>query len=228
MSDTSTNKGIVKYSSRDYESIMKDFWEVAPTLTDTWRPESDSDPGVVIAKFIASCADILGTSTDLLANEVFAPSVSQRKNAEKLFALIGYDLGWYVCSRTECTFTNNMEERVKIDFGFNGANFCTLNAYTDITNEDRVITYNILPLTSGYGDSESRSTRQIISDNINIFAESDIVTLEPGESCTRVAVEGELRSFNISVADVKANNYIITLPSQHIDTTCVWSKLNLR
>ena len=224
MSDTSTNKGIVKYSSRDYESIMKDFWEVAPTLTDTWRPESDSDPGVVIAKFIASCADILGTSTDLLANEVFAPSVSQRKNAEKLFALIGYDLGWYVCSRTECTFTNNMEERVKIDFGFNGANFCTLNAYTDITNEDRVITYNILPLTSGYGDSESRSTRQIISDNINIFAESDIVTLEPGESCTRVAVEGELRSFNISVADVKANNYIITLPSQHIDTTCVWVK----
>lgn len=224
MADTSTSKGIVKYSSRDYDSIMEDFWEVAPTLTEIWKPESDSDPGVVLAKFIASAADVLGVSVDLLANEVFAPSVAQRKNAEKIFALIGYDLGWYICARTEVTFTNNMEQNVKLDFGFNGANFCTLNAYTDITNEDRVITYNILPMTSSYGASESRSTRQIIADNINYFAESDVVTLEPGESCVRVAVEGELRSFNISVADVKANNYIITLPSQHIDTTCVWVK----
>ena len=152
MSDTSTSKGIVKYSSRDYDSIMEDFWEVAPILTETWKPESDSDPGVVLAKFIASAADVLGVSIDLLANEVFAPSVSQRKNAEKIFALIGYDLGWYTSARTEVTFTNNTEDRIKIDFGFNGANFSTVNAYTDITNEDRVITYNILPLTSSYGD----------------------------------------------------------------------------
>ena len=92
MSDTSYNKGIIKYTSRDYDSIMADFWEVAPTLIETWKPEADSDPGVVLAKFIASAADMLGVNTDLVANEVFAPSVSQRKNAEKIFALIGYDL----------------------------------------------------------------------------------------------------------------------------------------
>ncbi len=223
MSD-STSKGIIKYSSRDYDSIMDDFWAVVPSIIETWRPEADADPGVVLGKFIASAADVLGISTDLLANEVFAPSVSQRKNAEKIFALIGYDLGWWTAGTTEVTLTNNMEDTIKIDLGFNGSSFCTLNAYTDITNQDRVITYNILPLTSSYGAEDSRSTRQIVSENINVFADTDIVTLEPGESCTRVAVEGELRSFNISVADVKANNYIFTLPSQHIDTTRVWIK----
>ena len=224
MADSSTNKGIVNYSSRDYDSIMNDFWSIVPTLTEAWTPQSDADPGVVLAKFMASCADMMSTSLDLVANEVFAPSVSQRKNAEKVFGLIGYDLGWYVAASTECTFTNNMDDTIRIDFGFNGSNFCTVNAYTDITNEDRVITYNILPMTSSYGDTESRSTRQIIADNIDVFAMNDPVTLAPGESCTRVAVEGELRSFNVSVADVKANNYVITLPSQHIDTTRVWLK----
>lgn len=224
MADTSTNKGIVKYSSRDYDSIMADFWEVVPTLIETWRPESDSDPGVVLAKFIASAADVLSVNTDIIANEVFAPSVTQRKNAEKIFSLIGYDLGWFVASTTECTFTNNTEQAITIDFGFNGSNFCTLNAYTDITNEDRVITYNILPMTSSYGDDESRSSRQIIADTIDVFAENDPVTLEPGESCVRVAVEGELRSYNVAVSTVKSNNYKITLPSQHIDTTRVWVK----
>ena len=224
MADTSTNNGIVKYSSRDYDSIMNDFWSVVPTLTESWQPESDSDPGVVIAKYVASVADVLGVNLDLQANEVYAPSVSQRKNAEKIFSLIGYDLGFYTAATTEVTFTNNTEDNLTIDFGFNGSDFCTVNAYTDITDEDRVITYNILPMTSSYGDSESRSVRQIIASTIDIFAENDPVTLAPNESCTRVAVEGELRSYNVSVASVKANNYIITLPSQHIDTTRVWVK----
>lgn len=222
MADSS--KGIIKYSSRDYESIMKDFWEVVPTLTSLWSPESDADPGVVLAKFVASAADMLGVNLDIQANEVYAPSVTQRKNAEKILALIGYDLGWYTASTTEVTFTNNSESSMTLDFGFNGANFCTLNAYTDITDADRVITYNILPGTSSYGQSFSRSSRTTVAGEQDYFIDSDIVSLNPGEACTRVAVEGDLRSFTVPVADVRSNNYKITLPSQHIDTTRVWVK----
>lgn len=224
MSDTTSNKGIIKYSSRDYESIMKDFNEVVPKMTDLWKPEADSDPGVVLAKFVASAADMLSTNLDIVANEVYAPSVTQRKNAEKIFALIGYDLGWYVAATTEVTFKNNTDQPVTLDFGFNGANFCTLNAYTDITDADRVITYNILPGTSSYSDSYSKSVRSIVAPTQDIFIDSDIVTLQPEETCTRVAVEGELKSFIVSVADVKKANYKITLPSQHIDTRRVWLK----
>lgn len=214
--------GMVKYSSRDYDSLMKEFWDLVPKLTELWKPEAEADPGVVIGKFIASVADMLGVNVDWLANEVFAPSVSQRKNAEKIFGLIGYDLGWYTAARTEVTFTNaRSDETITLDFGFNGSNFATLNAYTDITNQSRVITYNILPRT---GAITTRSRRQVLTEYPDVFAESDKVELKPGESVKRVAIEGELRNYTISVADIKKNNYVVRLPSQHIDTTAIWVK----
>lgn len=223
MSDSSS-RGLVKYTSRDYESLMKEFWEIVPTLTDLWRPEADADPGVVLGKFLASVADMLGVNLDIFATELFGPSVKQRKNAEKIFGLIGYKLGWWTAGRTEVTFTNVGDSSVTIDFGFNGSNFSTLNAYADITEQARVITYNILPLTNKYGATDTRSKRQTTTEDVDLFAETDSVTLAPNESVTRVAIEGELRSYTVSVADVKANNYTIQLPSQHLDTTAVWVK----
>lgn len=240
-------KGMVKYTSRDYESIMEDFWDMVPKMTElwnptpdkytvksfqnghevekeVWNPEANADPGVVLGKWTASIADMLGTNLDWLANEVYAPSVSQRKNAQRIFSLIGYELGWYTAARTEVTFVNTSDSNIKFDFGFNGSNFCTLNAYTDISGNSRVITYNILPLTSTYGNQETRSSHNVTSGTINIFADSDEVTLGPGQHVTRVAIEGELRSYSVSVAAVKKNNYIITLPSQHVDTTAIWIK----
>lgn len=218
------DRGVVKYTSRDYQSIMADFWELVPKMTELWTPEADADPGVVLGKFLASVADMLGINLDWLANELYAPSVSQRKNAEKLFGLIGYELGWYTAARTEVTFTNNADKAITFDFGFNGSNFSTLNAYTDITDNARVITYNILPLTNKYGASETRSRRVVTTENLNVFADTDKVTLEPGESVTRVAVEGEFRSYSVSVDYIRKNNYIINIPSQHIDTTAIWIK----
>lgn len=218
------DRGMINYTSRDYTSLMNEFWRIVPTLTELWKPQAEADPGVVIGKYIASVADMLGVNLDWLANELFAPSVTQRKNAEKVFGLIGYKLGWYTAARTEVTITNNSGKDIVIDFGFNGSNFATLNAYTDITNQARVITYNILPLTNKYGLSESRSMRQTTATDVDIFASTDSVSLASGQSVTRVAIEGELRSYTVSVAQVKANNYIINLPSQHIDTTAVWVK----
>lgn len=219
-----SNRGLINYTSKDYQSFMEEFWALVPKLTDLWKPEADADPGVVLGKLLASAADMLAVNEDYLANELFAPSVVQRKDAEKIFGLIGYDLGFYTAARTEVTITNNTSDTMNIDFGFNGANFCTLNAYTDITNTSRVITYNILPMTNSYGNTESRSRRSVLTDYIDVFAESDKVALESGKSVTRVAIEGDLRSYSVSVDDIIKNNYIITLPSQHVDTTAVWVK----
>jgi len=212
------------YTSRDYNSLVEQFWDLVPKLTDLWKPEADADPGVVLGKLLASAADLLGVNVDYLANEVFAPSVVQRKDAEKIFGLIGYDLGFYTAARTEVTFTNNTSDTMTLDFGFNGSNFSTLTASTDITNTARVITYNILPMTSGYGDTDTRSRRSVLSDYIDVFADTDIVNLESGASCTRVAIEGDLRSYTVPVSKIKDNNYIVTLPSQHVDTTAIWIK----
>jgi hypothetical protein len=61
-------------------------------------------------------------------------------------------------------------------------------------------------MTSSYGDTESRSRRSVLTDYIDVFAESDVVALESGKSVTRVAIEGELRSFSVSVDQI-VNNY---------------------
>ena len=205
-----SNRGLINYASRDYQSLMEEFWALVPKLTDLWKPEADADPGVVLGKILASAADSLGVNIDYLANELFAPSVMQRKDAEKIFGLIGYDLGFYTAARTEVTFTNNTSDTMNLDFGFNGANFCTLNAYTDITNTSRVITYNILPMTNSYGNNESRSRRSVLTDYIDVFADTDTVSLPAGQSVTRVAIEGDLRSYSVSVDEIVKNNYIIT------------------
>lgn len=229
------SRGIVKYTSRDYLSIIDDLIEGTKVLTDLWtpkgdtakalwKPEATADPGYVLMTHLASVADMLGINTDIQANELYAPSVQQRKNAEKIFGLIGYDLGFWTAARTEVTFQNNTSEEIVVDFGFNGSNFCTMNAYTDITNTSRVITYNILPLTNTYGALETRSRRAVLTENVNIFADTDEVHIPSGGSVTRVAIEGELRSYSISVEKVKANNYVINIPSQHLDTTAVWVK----
>lgn len=218
-----SNKGMIQYTSRDYDSLITEMKDLVPKLTDLWKPEATADPGYVLMTLLASSADMLGVNLDWLANEIFAPSVTQRKNAEKLFDLIGYTLGWYTAARTEVTFTNNSAtDTIVLDFGFNGANFATLNAYTDITQQPRVITYNILPLTNKYGTQDTRSKRDILSSAVDTFSDVDSVTLNPGGSVTRVAIEGELRSTTVSVEDVKKNNYIIKLPSQHLDTSAVW------
>ena len=155
--------GLISYTSRDYESLKSEFFNLVNSLTELWKPEADSDPGVILGKYLASVADTLGVNLDWLANEIYAPSVSQRKNAEKIFGLIGYELGFYTAARTEITFTNTSETTYSIDFGFNGSNFSTLNAYTDISGQSRVITYNVLPNTNKYGSTETRSRRQMLT-----------------------------------------------------------------
>lgn len=224
MTNEDYSRGMISYTSRDYNSIISEFFKLVPTLTDLWKPEADADPGVVLGKYLASVADMLGVNLDWLANEIYAPSVSQRKNAEKIFGLVGYELGFYTAARTECTFTNDSSVDMTIDFGFNGANFCTLNAYTDISGQSRVITYNVLPNTNKYGATETRSQRQVLTENLDVFVDTDAVLLKPGESVVRVAIEGELRNYSVSVRQVKESNYIVTLPSQHIDTTAIWIK----
>lgn len=216
--------GLISYTSRDYESLKSEFFNLVNSLTELWKPEADSDPGVILGKYLASVADTLGVNLDWLANEIYAPSVSQRKNAEKIFGLIGYELGFYTAARTEITFTNTSETTYSIDFGFNGSNFSTLNAYTDISGQSRVITYNVLPNTNKYGSTETRSRRQMLTENLDVFVDTDKVTLGPGDSVVRVGIEGELRQYSVSVSKIKESNYIVTLPSQHIDTTAVWVK----
>lgn len=38
-----SNRGLINYASRDYNSLMDEFWALVPKLTDLWKPEADSE-----------------------------------------------------------------------------------------------------------------------------------------------------------------------------------------
>ena len=77
---------------------------------------------------------------------------------------------------------------------------------------------------AGGGDAAAQVFGEVVGGDVDVFADTDEVQLAAGESVTRVGIEGEIRSYTVSVQQVKDNNYIIKLPSQHIDTTAIWIK----
>ena len=116
------SRGLVRYTSRDYESLRQEFFDLVPKLTTLWKPEADADPGSVLGCWLAAVGDLLGTNLDILATEVNPATMSQRKSAEKILGLIGYTLGFYVGAVTEVTIKNELDTTIEMDFGFNGAN----------------------------------------------------------------------------------------------------------
>jgi len=127
-------------------------------------------------------------------------------------------------------------KKVVIDLGFNGQDFATVTTDADVNGDPRTIIYNIIPFSASMGRSDSRRYRDFSLNPLQVLTPSSFeVTIEFPENAdgTRdysqsaqspavLAIEGVLRSFAVSVSDVINNAYIIPLPSQHIDKSCVW------
>jgi hypothetical protein len=96
---------ILKYTSKDYKSISSDLIDAIPALTDTWTSREDGDPGIVLIKEMSAIGDMLSYNLDKQVLEFYGPTVTQRKNAAKLFELIGYNMHWYRSAMTTVTMT---------------------------------------------------------------------------------------------------------------------------
>jgi hypothetical protein len=96
----------LKYTSRDYNSIYTDLVEAIPTITDLWTNKEDGDPGIVLVKLMSALGDMLSYYSDKQALEYYASTVTQRKNASKLFNLIGYHMHWYKSATNRIDVTN--------------------------------------------------------------------------------------------------------------------------
>lgn len=97
---------ILKYTSKDYNSILNDLKEAIPSLTDLWTNTNDGDPGIVLVKLMSALGDMLSYNLDKQALEYYSPTVTQRKNAAKLFNLIGYKMHWYQSALDRMSVTN--------------------------------------------------------------------------------------------------------------------------
>ena len=97
---------LLTYSSKDYKSIYEDLMDSISALTNTWTSREEGDPGVVLIKLMSALGDMLSYNLDKQALEYYGPTVTQRKNAAKLFELIGYKMHWYRAAKTTLTVTN--------------------------------------------------------------------------------------------------------------------------
>lgn len=91
----------LKYTSRDYASIFQDLVDAIPVLTTRWTGRDEADPGIVLIKLMAMLGDMLSYNQDKKALEVYPDSVTERKNAQQIFGLVGYKMHWY--RSAECT-----------------------------------------------------------------------------------------------------------------------------
>lgn len=123
---------ILKYSSKDYESIKKDLIDAISALTTTWTSREDGDPGIVLVKLMAALGDMESFNLDKQALEYYAPTVTQRKNASRLFNLIGYKMHWYRTAKTTITATYR--------YPFVNGDYEWLDIYQKVVNGDGDIT----------------------------------------------------------------------------------------
>ena len=96
---------ILRYTGRDYKSIKEDLIDAIPTLTSTWTSREDGDPGIVLVKLMSALGDMLSFNFDKQALEYYSPTVTQRKNAARLFEFLAYKMHWYRSAITTLTLT---------------------------------------------------------------------------------------------------------------------------
>lgn len=148
---------ILKYTSKDYNSIFTDLVDAIPALTDLWTSREDGDPGIVLVKLMSALGDMISYNFDKQALEYYAPTVTQRKNAQKLFNLVGYNMHWYRAAVTQITVTNKSTMPEYIVY---------LKQVVDIANSD-------LPDSSTSGaDSKESEIDKVITEYKNAFGVS--------------------------------------------------------
>ena len=98
----------LKYTSKDYNSIKTDLINAIPSITDLWTNTEDGDPGIVLVKLMSALGDMLSYNMDKQALEYYSSTVTQRKNAAKLFNLIGYKMHWYQSATNRVAIHNNI------------------------------------------------------------------------------------------------------------------------
>ena len=136
------SNNLLKYTSRDYNSIKSDLLSAINSVTSNWTSREDSDPGIMLLNLMAYLGDNLSFNLDMQALEMYFPTATQRKNIKKLLALLGYKVHWYRSAIVDVFIYNNSANDVLID-----TNIFSTNANNRLTTINNDINYVILPAT---------------------------------------------------------------------------------
>lgn len=199
-----SNNKFLSYTSRDYESIRDDLIAAIPSLTDIWTSRDQADPGMVLVTLMAALGDNLSFNMDTQSLEFFGRTVTQRKNAQAIFDLIGYKMHWYQSAKLSVTITNQSRtETLAIPFGISSGNNAKLSS--SISSAPPYILIDSDAMTSNKWDSSYPKF------------------IQPNSTMTFNAIQGVINSVSFSSSDIDDRNRYYLRYSK-LDQDHIWLK----
>ena len=122
------SNNILSYTSRDFKSIKQDLINAIPSLTDIWTNREESDPGMVLLTLMAALGDNLSFNMDRQSLEFFGQTVTQRKNAARVFDLVAYKMHWYESAKLEITIYERILNQSSLFLPFKTTNYNKLKS----------------------------------------------------------------------------------------------------
>lgn len=130
----------ISYTNKDYTNILDGLINSVQGITQKWNTTDENDFGIVLIKLMAILGDMLFYNQDMAALEVYPDSVTERKNAEAIFKLIGYKMRWYRSAKAIASVVNTYTNVATIPrfCTFNNAQgttpYCTFDQYDVVSN----------------------------------------------------------------------------------------------
>ena len=127
----------LSYVNKDFQSIYVELLDLVNKLTYRWDPSisNESDPGVLLIKLMAICADKNNYTSDKNVLECFPESVTQLANARQLFEQLGYTMHWYQAATTTISMRWIGDESI---YAY------TVPRFTMVANDRNSIVYTIV------------------------------------------------------------------------------------
>lgn len=195
------DKNKLSYTSRDFDSIKSDLVDMISGLTNIWTSREDSDPGIVLVNLMAALGDNLSYNMDQMSLEFFGKTVTQRKNAQRIYDLLGYKMHWYESAQVKISITNNSDQDINLIFGIG-------------QNNTQRLTSSLIKSAPPYFILNPNETPE------NCF-NTNIVTIPVGNTSDFIAVQGSLMSFKFNSSAIDENNRYY-LPISKLDQNHIW------
>lgn len=179
------NISSISYTNKDFQTIYPELLELATRISERWTPDqtNESDPGIVLLKLAAICADKNNYNIDKNILECFPSSVTQMPNAREVFSQRGYYMHWYrsadgtiSVSASPGAFTDDIQFADRI---------------VSVTGNDDKIVYTILPssvqrIIPKDGSAVSFDVIQGVAMQYKTTGGDDVVTMQDIDSENRI------------------------------------------
>ena len=166
-------------TKRDFYQMWNELMDVARSISPIWTPwaTNESDPGIVLLKFLVGMADKLSGAIDMNTRETTMPSATQLESMRKLCDMMGYTMHHYIAATGEAVIGFRDTDSISME-GNLGAEGIYIPRFTNLQNTDESINYVTLEGINLYPLEPSRKVPVMEGQLVQCETNNDnIVTL---------------------------------------------------